>query len=152
MRFVEGIGGELLPVAPDLFEHFRVVAVGLSALDELGLQGVQLVFELLAHRLAQRVGLAAREVGQQTRQQHDLLLVDRHAVGVFQILLHDGNIVDDRTAAVLAGDEIRDIIHRAGPIERVHGDQILEGRRLQLAQVFLHGTSRRYGPRRRACR
>ena len=41
-------------------------------------------------------------------------------------------------AAVLAGDEVRDVVHRAGPVEGVHRDQVLEGRGLQLAQVLLH--------------
>ena len=138
VRFVERIGGEFLPVGPYLFEHLRVVAVFLAALDELGFEVVQLVFELLTHSLAQRVRLAAGEVGQQTRQQHDLLLIDRDAVGVFQILLHHRNIVLDGAAAVLAGDEVRDVVHRAGPVEGVHRDQVLEGRGLQLAQVLLH--------------
>ena len=130
MRLVERIGGEFLPVTPNLFEHLRVVAVLLAALDELGLQVVQLVLEFLTHRLTQRVRLAAGEVGQKTRQEHDLLLVDRDAVGVLQVLLHDGNVVHDGTAAVLTGDEVGNIVHRAGPVEGVHGDQVLEGRGL----------------------
>ena len=64
VALVEGVGGELLPVAPYLFEHLRVVAVGLSALDELRLHGVHDVLLLLSHGLAQGVALASGEVGQ----------------------------------------------------------------------------------------
>ena len=138
MRLVEGVGGELLPVAPDLLEHPGVVAVLRASLDEFRLQVVQLVLELLAHRLAQRVRLAAREVRKQAREQHDLLLVDRDAVGVLEVLLHHRDVVDDRTPAVLARDEVRDVVHRARTVEGVHGDQILEGRGLQLPEVLLH--------------
>ena len=138
VRLVERVGGEFLPVAPDLFEHLRIVSVLPAALDELGFQVVQLVLEFLAHGLAERVRLAAGEVGQKTRQQHDLLLVDRDAVGVLEVLLHHGDVVLDGAAAVLAGDEVRDVVHRAGPVKGVHRDQVLEGRGLQLAQVLLH--------------
>ena len=65
---VEGVGGELLPVSPDLLQRFLVVTVGLAAIDKLGFQRIQLVFQLLTHRLTQRIGLATGEVGQQTRQ------------------------------------------------------------------------------------
>ncbi len=67
MRLVEGVGGELLPVAPYLVEHLRVVAVLLAALDELGLHGVDYVLLLLTHGLAQRIALASCETRQLTR-------------------------------------------------------------------------------------
>ena len=39
---------------------------------------------------------------------------------------------------MLAVDEVRYVIHRTGTVKGIHGDKILEGRRLQFAKVFLH--------------
>ena len=39
---------------------------------------------------------------------------------------------------MLTVDEVRDVVHRPWTIEGVHRDEVLEGRGLQLAQVFLH--------------
>ena len=138
VRFIEGIRGELLPVGPYLLQNLRVVAVLAAALDELGLQVIQFVLELLTHGLAQRVRLAAGEASQKARQQHDLLLIYRDAVGILQVFLHQVYVVDNGFTAVLAVDEVGNVIHRPRTVEGVHGDQILEGRGFQLAQVFLH--------------
>ena len=138
VRLVEGVGCELLPVAPDLLEHLRVVSVLLSALDELWLHCINDGFLLLTHRLTQSVGLATGEVGKLAREEHHLLLVDRDAVGVLQILLHAGNVVCDWFLAVLTGDERRDVVHRSRAVEGVHGDEVFEHRGTQLAQILLH--------------
>ena len=138
VRLVERVRRERLPVPPYLLADFRVVPVLLRALDELGLHLVQHVALLLSHRLAQRVGLSPGKAGQLLRQQHDLLLIDRNAVRVLQILLHVGYLVRDGLQTVLAGDEVRNIFHRTGPVQRVHRDQVLETVRLQVAQVFFH--------------
>ena len=66
MRLVEGIGSKRLPVTPYLLQHLGVVAVLLTALNELGLHGVNDVFLFLTHRLTQGVALASGKVGQQT--------------------------------------------------------------------------------------
>ena len=39
---------------------------------------------------------------------------------------------------MLAGDEVGNVLHRAGPVEGVHGDQVLEAVGLQVAQVLFH--------------
>ena len=43
---------------------------------------------------------------------HNYLLIDRNAVGILQILLHTRDIVGNRLLAVLAGNEVRDVIHQ----------------------------------------
>ena len=127
VALVEGVRGEFFPVLPYLVEHFGLVAVFLAALHELALEVVHLVDELLTHGLAQRVALAAGKVCQQTRQQHHLLLVDGDAVGVLEVLVHLGDVVDDGALAVLALDKVGDVVHGARTIEGVHGDEVLEG-------------------------
>ena len=138
MRLVEGVGGKLLPVAPDFLQHGGVIAVFHAAFDELRLHGVDNLFLLLTHCLAQRITLATGEVSQLTAQQHHLLLIDCDAVSVLQVFLHDGNIVGNGLVAMLTTDERRNVLHRTRTIERVHSDEILENGRLEVAQVFLH--------------
>ena len=93
---------------------------------------------LLSHRLTQLVGLTLGEAGQLLGQQHDLLLVDRHAVGVVQVLLHVRQVVLDLAPAVLACNEVGDVVHRTRAVEGVHRNEVLEPRRLQLDEPFLH--------------
>ena len=66
MRLVEGIGGKLLPVCPDLVKHLLVVSVFLTAFNELRLHGIYDVLFLLTHRLTERVALTTGEVSQLT--------------------------------------------------------------------------------------
>ena len=138
MRLVEGVGGELLPVGPYLFQYLRVVAVLLAALNEFGLHGVDDILFLFTHRLTQGITLTTRKICQLAREQHHLLLIDGNAVGVLQIFLHAGNRVGDRFQTVLTLDEVGDVIHRSRTVEGIHGDEVLKHRGMQLAQVFLH--------------
>ena len=50
---------------------------------------------------------------------------------------------------MFACDELRYVVHRAWPIERVHSDEVLEHGRLEFLEIFLHsGTfelERTYG-------
>ena len=114
------------------------MAVGLAARQEFGLQRVHLVDEFLTHRLSQGVALAAGEVSQQARQQHDLFLIHGHAVGVLQVAVHARQVVDYGRTPMLSGDEFRYVVHRPRSVQGVHGDEVLELGGLQLAQVFLH--------------
>lgn len=91
-----------------------IVSVGRASVYEQRFQLVQLRLDLLTHRLAQRIGLSAREVGQQARQKHDLLLIYRHTVSILQVLLHDRYVVHDRAFTVLALDEVGYVVHRPG--------------------------------------
>ena len=114
------------------------MAVFLSALDEHRLHLVYDGFLLLSHRLTQGVALASGEVGELTGEKHHLLLIHRDAVGVFQVFLHARDVVFYLFLAVLTGDEGWDIVHWSRTVEGVHGDDVLECRGMQLAQVFLH--------------
>ena len=112
--------------------------VGFAARHELTLQLLQYRHLLLAHRLTQFVALAAGEVRQQTREEHDLLLIDRNAVGVFQVFLHHGDVVGNGLQALLAADELRDVVHRSRAVEGVHRDDVAYHRRLQLLHILAH--------------
>ena len=114
------------------------MTVLLAPLNELRLHGVDNILFLLTHRLTQGITLTTGEVGQLTREQHHLLLIDGDAVSVFQVLLHTGNVVLDFLAAILTGNETRYIVHRPRTVESVHSYEVLKHRWVQLAQVFLH--------------
>ena len=163
VRLVEGVLREGLPVLPDLVDELagRVLAaallhelgIGETAVDELRLHLVHHLLVLLAHRLAERVGLAAREPGQRAGEQHDLLLIDGDAVGGLEERLHHRMIVGDPLPAVLALDVLGDVLHRPGPVERVHRHEIFDPVGLKRAQMLLHPVgfeleeSRRVAPR-----
>ena len=138
MALVEGIGGEFLPVFPYLVEHLLLVSVFLSAFVEKFLQLVHLLYLLLTHGLAQRVALAAGEVGQLSAQEHHLLLIHGDAVGILEILLHAGNVVLYLRGILFSGDEFGYIVHRSRPVEGVHSDEVLEDGGFELAEILLH--------------
>ena len=138
MRLVERIRCKLFPVAPNLFQNFRVVPVLLSARNEFRLHLIQFVAKLLTHGLTQGVGFTAGKVGQQTREQHHLLLINRNAIGIFQILFHDRQIVFDRLTSLFTVDKVGDVVHRSRTIQGIHGNQILERTGFEFAKIFLH--------------
>ena len=133
VRLIEGVRSKLLPVGPNLLQHLLIVAIGLTTSDKLGFKLVKLRLNLLTHRLTQGIRLASCEVTQQSREKHHLLLIDRNTIGILQISLHNGDIVDDRFAPVLTVDKVGNIVHRARSIESIHRNQILECRGLQLS-------------------
>ncbi len=135
---VEGVLRELLPVLPDFVEFLLRMPVLHPSRHELFLQRVQNVYLLLSHRLAELVGLAFGEIRQFLGQKHDLLLIDRHPVGVLEVFLHFRQVVLHRLLALLAGYERRDVVHRSGAIEGVHGDEVLETGRLELLKPLHH--------------
>ena len=141
MRLIESVGGELLPVSPDLLKDLRIMAILLSTLNELGLHRINNILLLLTHRLTEGITLTSCEVSQLTRQQHHLLLINGNAIGILQVFLHARDIILDLLTAILTGDERGNIIHRAWTIEGIHGNQILEHRGMELTQILLH-TSR----------
>ena len=114
------------------------MTAGCTALHKLLLELIHLAYHLLTHGLAQSITLAAGEAGEQTREQHHLFLIDGNAVGILEIGLHLGDIVFDFFLTLLAGDKLGDIVHRTRAVEGVHGDEVLEHRRLKLAQIALH--------------
>ena len=144
MRPVEGVVGERDQDVPDRLDRGVAVPVGPHARRErLELLVEDLLF-LLAHGLAQQVGLARRVAGQLLRRGQDLLLVNDQAVGVVQDLGQrlgqrgvDG---DHRLAAGLAVGVlvVRVRAHRAGAVEGVDRDDVLEPVRPHGAQQRPH--------------
>ena len=135
---VEGIGSELSPVGPDLVEDFLGMSVLYATLDELVIERLQHVQLLLAHSLAELVGLALRESCHFLGDSHHLFLIDGDPVGLVQELGHHGQVEADFLFTPFPGDERRDVVHGARTVEGVHGDEVLEPLRMQPLQPLLH--------------
>ena len=143
VRLVEAVAGEELHQLEDLAGLLLADALGERAGHEgLALLGHDLGI-LLAHRLAQHVGLPQREAGEHRRHPHDLFLVGDDAVGVGEDRLERGELVLHQAAAGLAIDVVvhHAALEGAGPVERVHRDQILEPLRLGAAQDLAHARA-----------
>ncbi|MPM46384.1 hypothetical protein SDC9_93084 [bioreactor metagenome] len=138
MRFIEGVLSKFFPVRPNLLQVFFFVAVGFPSENKFFFQGRHFVRQFLAHGLAQLIRLSPGEIGQQSRQKHHLLLVNRDSIGLVQKFLHYRNIVYDLLFSLLAGDKRRDIIHRAGTVQGIHCNQVFKLAGVKLFQVLLH--------------
>ena len=125
-QFIDGLGGLLVDV---LFG---------AALDELHLHPGHDVFLLLPHGPAENIRFSEAEAAQVRRDAHHLLLVDDDPISLLQDRGQQGMEIFDRLPPELAVDVGVDILHRAGPVEGVHGDQVLDAVGLQLAEIFLH--------------
>ena len=139
VALVEAIAGELV----DQVEQFVRLGLGDAvhlgaALDEDRALRVHLRLDLLAHRAAQQIGAAEREAGEDLRRLHHLFLVDEDAVGLGQDRFEQVVRIDDRLGALLAAAEARDIVHRAGAVERDERDDVAEIGRAHRAQRAAH--------------
>ncbi len=140
MRLGEAVGGELRDLLEDRGRELLRHAARDRALDEGLALGVHLGLDLLAHGAAQKVGAAQRVARELAGDLHHLLLVDDDAVGLLQDRLEQRVQILGLLDAVLAVDVARDVVHRPRPIERVHGDDVVEAVRLELAQRIAHAA------------
>ena len=140
MRLIETVPREVLHQVEDLRGFLFVDAPLHGAFDELLPLRLHDVGFFLPHRLAQQVGFAQREAGEHARDAHHLFLIRNDAVRVGEDRLEFLHLVAHLHLAVLAGDEVVDhpAAQRAGTIERVQRDEIVEALRLGLAQNVAH--------------
>ena len=117
------------------------VAAGQGSREELLLHLQHLFGLLLAHGPAQDVGLAEAEAGHDLGHLHDLLLVDGNPVGLLQDRLELGQRVLDRLPAQLGLHVRVDVVHGAGPVQRVQGDEVLDPAGTGLLEQALHARA-----------
>ncbi len=143
VRLVEAVPGEELHQVENLGGLLLVDAVLPRPVHEgFALLGHDLGI-FLAHGLSQHVGLAHREPGQHRGDAHDLFLIGDDAVGVAEDRGELRQLVLDLGLALLARDEVVDhpALERAGTVERVQRDQVVEPLRLGLAQQLAHARA-----------
>ena len=138
MALVEAIAGELVDQVEQLIGLGRGDGVDGGALDEARALRIHLGLDLLAHRAAKEIGLPKAVAGEHLRRLHHLFLVDEDAVGLGQHLLKHRVRVSERHPAVLAVAEQRDIVHRAGAVERNQRDNVAECGRANRRQRAAH--------------
>ena len=140
VRLVEAVARKLLHVVENFIGFLCGEAIHRRAVPEdLPVLGHLFGF-FLAHGAAQHVGPAQRIAAQDLRHLHDLFLVHHHAIGVLQDAFHARVGVFHRLAAHLARHVSGNQVHGAGPVQRVHGDQVFQPRRFRVAQQALHAA------------
>ena len=141
VRFVEAVTGK----ARDQLEDARGVdlrhAVLHRAGDERLLLRIHLGLDLLAHRAAQEIGPAETVTREHLGDLHHLFLVDDDAEGLLENSLKARVQIVGLLEAVLARDVLRNVVHRARPIERHQRDDVLEAVGLHLAQHIAHARA-----------
>ena len=137
---VEAVFGELGDLVEDLGRLALGDAVLLRALDEALLLGLHDVLDLLAHGLAQDIGVGQGEPGQLDGDAHDLLLVDDDPPRLLEDGLELGELVGRPLGVVLAVDEFvgHAALERPGPVEGVQGDEVPEDLGPESPQEVLH--------------
>ena len=138
VRLVKTVAGELVDQFEDLDGLLLFYVVFLGTFDEARLLLRHLILVFLTHCATQEVGFAERVAGQHLRDLHHLFLIDDDAVSLLQDRFEQGVRILDRLLAVLAVDVGRDVVHRAGAIERHHGDDVLEPVGLKPLQALAH--------------
>ena len=98
-------------------------------------------FVFFAHCLAQNIRTAQRIAAQNLSRHHHLLLINHDAVGFLEHRLDARVRVFGLFLALLARDVARDQIHRAGPIQRIHRDQVFQTGRLGVSKHALHAST-----------
>ena len=138
VALVEAVAGELLHQLPDALGLGRRRPPLPAAGDELvALLGHE-VAVLLAHGPAQRVRLPHGEARHLGGDLHDLLLVDHDPVRLPSVRLHGRVLVRDLGPPVPPVDEVRDQLHRSRPVERDHGDDVLQALGPEAAERVAH--------------
>ncbi len=138
MCFVESVSREDLDIRPDPFTGRLLDPVSDASVQELGLILLHHLGQLLTHRLPDPVRLTERKAGEISTKPLDLLLVSDDPVGFLQSRPHLLVVIDDLLFPVLPRDIVRDILHRARPIQCVHRDNVADLVGQELRQVALH--------------
>ncbi len=149
VRFVEAVAGELVDQLEDVGGVVLLDAVLHGAGDEARLLAwpcSALSFLPMARR--RMSAWPSDEAAHHLGDLNDLLLVDDDAVGLLEDRLQQRMQAVDRLLAVLAVDVGRDVVHRAGAIQRHHGDDVLEAVGLQPLQALAHARRLPAGTRR----
>ena len=139
MGFVEPVSGEFGNFLPYLVRQRFVDIVGFgAAFDELGFLLLQFLDFLLADSAAQNVGPAEREPAQHLHDLHNLLLIEHYTVGFVEVFFHLRMVVFNFFQTLLAGDEVRDELHRSRTVNRDQRNHMFDGFHPELAAQVLH--------------
>ena len=141
VRLVKAVTGKLFHQVKNFVGFFFCQAVDASAFAKNIAMGGHLFFVFFTHGAAQHVCATERIAAQNLRGLHHLLLVNHDAVGFFQHGLDAGVWVLGHLFALLAGNVRGDQVHGAGPVQRVHGNQVFKPVGFGVFQHALHANT-----------
>ena len=121
VRLVETVAAEGEDVCEQVARFCLCMPFLLGTLYELLFGVPHNLRHLLAHGLAQDVCLAKRVSCELPGDEHDLVLIDDHAVRFLEDVLQARVRVCNRRAAVLGVDELIDVLHRPWTVQGDHG-------------------------------
>ena len=139
VRLVEGVVREIVDLVKNGLGHrlgdpargAAVDAAGTVAVEERLALARDVLGLLLAHGTAHHVGLSERVPGQLLKDLDDLLLIDDAAVCPREDRDERRVLVAHELRVVLAGDELRDRLHRPRAVERDNRGDVLDALRAQ---------------------
>ena len=134
MALVQAIARELVDRIEQFVRFFGRDVVAAATLDEARALRVHFRLDLLAHRPPEQIGFAERVTGEHLRRLHHLFLVNEDAVGLAQQILEQWMRVSNLGPPILAVAEHRNVVHRAGSIERDEGNDVAERGRTDTRQ------------------
>ena len=141
MALVEAVAGELVDQLENVFGVRLLDLVAHGALDEAGLLLRHLALVFFAHGAAQQVGFTQREARHHLGDLHHLFLVDDDAVSLLEDRLQHRVEAVEGLLPVLAVDVGRNVVHRAGAVERHHGDDVLETVGFEPLEALAHARA-----------
>ena len=136
--FVEGIARERLDEIIYLLSFLICISLVGRALKKTLLLSTHHGADLLAHCLAHNVGLAQRVAGELLGDEEHLVLIDDHAVSLVKDFREVRMRIVDFLKPVLGMNVGWDVLHRAGPVERHHGREVLDRGWSQLLHIPGH--------------
>ena len=138
--FVETIVGEFFQKVENLRRLFLVDPVGHRTLFELGAFLGHFLGDLFTHRTAQQVSAAKAIARHDLRDLHNLFLVDDDALRFLEDVVNRGMHGFPFALAVLDLAIDRNILHRAGPVQRDQGDDVFDTGRLHPFERIHHAA------------
>ena len=139
--FVEAVIGEFIQKVPDLQRDGIVHPVFARALDEFRAFGIHRLLNFFTHGAAQEISTAQRITRHFLRDLHHLFLIDDNALGLIQNVIHRRVQIIALGQAVFHLAIFRDILHRAGAVERHERHDILNACRLHPLQGIHHARA-----------
>ena len=139
--FVEAIVGELVQQVPDLGRLGLIHVILGSPFEEFGPLGVHRLLDFLTHRAAQQVCTPKAVPRHFLRDLHHLFLIDDDTLGLVQNMVDGGMQRVPFAQLVLDLTELGNVLHRARPVKRDEGDDILNTVRLHPLERVHHARA-----------
>ena len=141
VRAVERVASEGQDQFPQLRGDLLADTLLATAFLEADFVLAHQLFVLLADGLDHDICFAKGVARDRLEQLHNLLLVHNHAIGIFQDGFENWVQILNRVRVVLVLNVDRNLLKRAGAVQRDHGVQVVHTSRAKLHQVAGHARA-----------